>query len=61
MIYQTKRTDLWCKSGGSTDFTSRRPEVDDLDFTRILKRNLSIIYGRYFLNISYEFGGHGEC
>ena len=36
-MYQAKRTDLWCKSRGSTDFTSRRSEVDDLDFIGVLE------------------------
>ena len=34
--HQTQRTDLWCKCGGGTDFTSSSTEVDDFDFIRIL-------------------------
>ena len=36
--YETQRTDLGSQGGGGTDFTSRRPEVDDLDFVGVLEK-----------------------
>ena len=34
--HQTERTDFGRKGGGGTDFTSRSPQVDDLDLVGVL-------------------------
>src|SRR5882762_4407424 len=35
--HQTKRTDFRSQRRRSADFTTRRPQVDDLDFVRVLR------------------------
>jgi hypothetical protein len=35
--HKTERTDLGCKRGRSTNLTTGRPEVDDLDFVGVLQ------------------------
>ena len=35
--YETQRTDFGGKGRGGTDLTTGRPQVDDLDFIRVLQ------------------------